>query len=291
MTDITTNTEKDEITKEAQPRTLYVVATPIGNLSDMTERGKRILSEVDFVAAEDTRISGKLLNLYGIKKPLVNYFEHNKSEMGEKIISRLLGGECCAIVTDAGTPAISDPGEELCDLCHKSGINVVPIPGCSAAISALSASGLPSRRFTFEGFLPRDKKEAGEILEECKSEKRTMIFYEAPHRLCKTLDSIYCALGDRRICLAREITKLNEEIVRTTLSEAIGIYKEKEPRGEYVIIIEGAKERVSDVFWQNMTIREHVEFYIDGGLSKMDAIKKVAKDRNVPKNDIYKEMI
>lgn len=283
--------ELENTEKEVLPKTLYVVATPIGNLSDMTERGKRILSEVDFVAAEDTRISGKLLGLYGIKKPLVNYFEHNKAEVGERIVSRLLAGESCAIVTDAGTPAISDPGEDLCRLCHEKGIQVVPVPGCSAAITALSASGMPSKRFTFEGFLPRDKKEQRELLSELESEKRTMIFYEAPHRLRKTLDVFYEAFGDREICIAREITKLNEEIVKTTLSQVIQIYSEKEPRGEYVIIIKGNTNKDSDCFWEEMDISEHVEFYISEGLSKMDAIKKVAKDRGVPKNEIYKEMI
>ncbi|MBR3996261.1 MAG: 16S rRNA (cytidine(1402)-2'-O)-methyltransferase [Clostridia bacterium] len=277
--------------KEVTEKTLYVVATPIGNLSDMTERAKRILSQVDFVAAEDTRISGKLLGLYGIRKPLVNYFEHNRTEMGEKIVSRLLSGECCAIVTDAGTPAISDPGEDLCRLCHEKGITVVPIPGCSAAITALSASGMPSRRFTFEGFLPREKKEQRELLDELQSEKRTMIFYEAPHRLKKTLDAFYQAFGDRDVCLAREITKLNEEIVKTTLDKAVEIYREKEPRGEYAIIIAGATTIKTDCFWDNMSIAEHVQFYISQGLPKMDAIKKTAKDRGVPKNDIYKEMI
>ena len=282
---------KEAAEKEALPKTLYVVATPIGNLSDMTERGKRILSEVDFVAAEDTRISGKLLNLYGIKKPIVNYFEHNKSEMGKKIVERLMAGESCAVVTDAGTPAISDPGEELCALCHKNGVKVIPIPGCSAVITALSASGMASRRFSFEGFLPRDKKEQTEILDQCKSEKRTMIFYEAPHRLRKTLEAFLSTFGNREICLAREITKLNEEIVRTTLSGAIELYAEKEPRGEYVIIIDGAKAIENESFWKALTVQTHVEFYVSQGLSKMDAIKKVAKDRGVPKNDIYKEMI
>ncbi len=277
--------------KEVIPGALYIVATPIGNLSDMTERGKRILSEVDFVAAEDTRVSGKLLALYGIKKPIVNYFEHNKSEMGEKIVARLMSGESCAVVTDAGTPAISDPGEELCALCHKNGVKVIPIPGCSAVITALSASGMCSRRFSFEGFLPRDKKEQVEILEECKNEKRTMIFYEAPHRLRKTLDVFLSTFGDREICLAREITKLNEEILKTTLSDAVKLYCEKEPRGEYVIIIDGAKATEGEFFWQGLTVQAHVEFYASQGLSKMDAIKKVAKDRGVPKNDIYKEMI
>lgn len=283
--------EFENTEKEVLPKTLYVVATPIGNLSDMTERGKRILSEVDFIAAEDTRISGKLIGLYGIKKPLVNYFEHNKAEMGERIVSRLLAGESCAIVTDAGTPAVSDPGEDLCKLCHEKGIRVVPIPGCSAAITALSASGMPSRRFTFEGFLPREKKEQKELLEELQNEKRTMIFYEAPHRLKRTLDAFLEAFGDREICMAREITKLNEEIIKTTLSEAVRIYTEKEPRGEYAIIIAGTTDVDTDCFWKCMDISEHVEFYISGGLSKMEAIKKTAKDRGVPKNEIYKEMI
>ncbi len=277
--------------RDAKGRTLYVVATPIGNLADMSERAKRILADVDFVAAEDTRISAKLLMLYGIKKPLVNYFEHNKAFMGEKVLDRLVCGESCALVTDAGTPAISDPGEDLCALCHKNGIEVVPIPGCSAAITALSASGMPSRRFTFEGFLPREKKEQAELFEELIGEKRTMIFYEAPHRLVKTLEAFLDAFGDREICLCRELTKLNEEIVRTTLSASLDSYKDKEPRGEYVIIIGGAAESAIGVFWENLTAREHAEFYIKQGLSKMDAIKKVAKDRGVPKNEIYKELL
>lgn len=277
--------------RDAKGRTLYVVATPIGNLADMSERAKRILADVDFVAAEDTRISAKLLMLYGIKKPLVNYFEHNKAFMGEKVLDRLVCGESCALVTDAGTPAISDPGEDLCALCHKNGIEVVPIPGCSAAITALSASGMPSRRFTFEGFLPREKKEQAELFEELIGEKRTMIFYEAPHRLVKTLEAFLDAFGDREICLCRELTKLNEEIVRTTLSASLDSYKDKEPRGEYVIIIGGATESAGGVFWENLTIEEHAEFYMKQGLSKMDAIKKVAKDRGVPKNEIYKELL
>lgn len=279
-----------ETTKETEKSTLYIVATPIGNLSDMTERGKKILSEVDFVAAEDTRVSGKLLSLYGIKKPIVNYFEHNKAEMGQKIVERLTGGECCAIITDAGTPAISDPGEDLAALCHESGIRVVPIPGCSAAIAALSASGMPSRRFVFQGFLPTNKQEMREILEDCKIEKYTMIFYEAPHRLCRTLDIFYSEFGDRNICICREITKLHEEIFRTTLSEAIALYNEKEPRGEYVIIIEGTGNSVPEIDL-SIPVAESVNAYIESGMSKMDAIKKVAKERGVPKNDIYREML
>lgn len=277
--------------RDALGRTLYVVATPIGNLSDMSERAKKILADVDFVAAEDTRISAKLLMLYGIKKPLVNYFEHNKAFMGEKVLDRLLCGESCALVTDAGTPAVSDPGEDLCRLCHENGITVVPVPGCSAAITALCASGMPSRRFTFEGFLPREKKEQAELFEELITEKRTMIFYEAPHRLTKTLQAFLDAFGDRELCLARELTKINEEIVRTTLAEALKLYEDKEPRGEYVLIIGGATGDVSGVFWENLSVDEHVEFYIEQGLKKMDAIKKVAKDRGVPKNDIYRELL
>ena len=277
--------------RDAAGRTLYVVATPIGNLSDMSERAKRILADVDFVAAEDTRISAKLLMLYGIKKPLVNYFEHNKAFMGEKVLDRLLCGESCALVTDAGTPAVSDPGEDLCRLCHENGISVVPIPGCSAAIAALSASGMPSKRFTFEGFLPREKKEQEELFEELITEKRTMIFYEAPHRLLKTLTAFLEGLGNRELCIARELTKINEEIIRTTLSDAVNTYKDKEPRGEYVLIIGGSAGENADVFWENLTVDEHVDFYINQGLKKMDAIKKVAKDRGVPKNDIYRELL
>ncbi len=277
--------------QEVQPGTLYVVATPIGNLADITERAKRILSEVDFVAAEDTRISGKLLTLYGIKKPFVNYFEHNKAQIGEKILERLKGSESCAIVTDAGTPAISDPGEDLCRTLIENGIKVVPIPGCSAVVTALSASGMPSRRFIFEGFLPRDKKEAEEVLADCENEKRTMVFYEAPHRLVKTLEKFRDTFGNRKICLCRELTKINEEFVNTTLDNALKMYAEKEPRGEYVIIVKGKKEENANSFWKNMTLAEHVEFYINAGMSKMDAIKKTAKDRGIPKNEVYKEMI
>lgn len=279
-----------EIEREAEKSTLYIVATPIGNLSDMTERGKKILSEVDFIAAEDTRVSGKLLSLYGIKKPIVNYFEHNKVEMGEKIAERLKSGECCALITDAGTPAISDPGEDLAALCHENNIRVVPIPGASAAVAALSASGMPSRRFVFQGFLPVDKQEMREVLEDCKIEKHTMIFYEAPHRLKRTLDTFYSAFGQRNICICREITKLHEEIFRTTLHEAISLYAEKEPRGEYVIIIEGTGNSVPEIDL-SVSVKDSVNAYIKGGMSKMDAIKKVAKERGVPKNDIYKEML
>jgi len=277
------------LANEIEKGALYVAATPIGNLSDITERAKKVLCEVDFVAAEDTRVSGLLLSKFNIKKSIVNCFEHNKREAGEKIIEELLSGKSCALVTDAGTPAISDPGTELCELAHKNGIKVIPIPGACAAISALCASGFDSRRFIFEGFLPQDNTK-DEVLTSLVNEKRTVIFYEAPHRLKKTLSEMYEALGERNICLARELTKINEEFVITTFSEALLMYDEKDPRGEYVIIV-GGKTKEEENFWEKLTIVAHVDFYIDKGLSKMDAIKACAKDRGVPKNAIYKEML
>ncbi len=270
--------------------TLYVVGTPIGNLSDISERAKQILSDVDFVCAEDTRVSGKLLNLYGIKKRLVSYHEHNKNAAGKAIVEELLGGLSGAIVTDAGMPAISDPGEDLVRLCIQNGIKVVPIPGACAFVAALAASGFDSRRFCFEGFLPTDKKEKAQVLETIKNDTRTTIFYEAPHRLVKTLSEMNCALGERRICLARELTKLNEEITVTTLTDALAMYSQKEPRGEYVIILEGAPKRSENDF-SSLTIEQHVQFYVEQGYSKMDAIKACAADRGVAKSVIYKQMI
>ena len=279
------------MSNEILPRTLYLVATPIGNLSDFTERGLKVLREVDFIAAEDTRVSGKLLSHFELKKNVINYFEHNKKEMGQKILSRLENGESCALVTDAGTPAISDPGEELVRLVEENGIKVVPIPGACAAICALCASGMDSRRFIFEGFLPNEKKERKEILEEYANEKRTVIFYEAPHHLVDTLMELYEALGDRKLSLARELTKMNEEIISTTLSEACALYREKEPRGEYVLVVGGRCFVVNDCFWDDLTEKEHVKFYEKQGLTRMDAIKACAKDRGVPKNAIYKALL
>ncbi|MBR5528003.1 MAG: 16S rRNA (cytidine(1402)-2'-O)-methyltransferase [Clostridia bacterium] len=268
---------------------LYVVATPIGNLSDITERALKVLSEVDFIAAEDTRVSGLLLSRFDIRKNIVNYFEHNKKSAGEKIIEELRSGCSCALVTDAGTPAISDPGTELCHAARCAGIKVIPVPGACAAITALCASGFDSRRFIFEGFLPQDS-EKEQVLTSLKNEKRTVIFYEAPHRLKKTLSELYEALDDRRICLCRELTKINEEFIITTLSEAIALYNEKEPRGEYVLVLGGA-EASEEVFWANLSVEQHVDFYTEKGLSKMDAIKACAKDRGVAKNVIYKQML
>ena len=272
--------------------TLYLVATPIGNLSDITERALKVMEEVDFIAAEDTRNTGKLLAFYGIQKSMVSYFEHNKRERGEIILARLKNGESCALLTDAGTPAISDPGEDLVRLCAENDVPVTSIPGCSAVVNALALSALPTGRFCFEGFLSTNKNERSARLEEIKSDRRTTVFYEAPHKLKKTLDDIMSVFGDRKIALCRELTKLNEEIIRTTLSAAISYYEENEPRGEYVLVIEGAsKEQLKEEsFFANMSVEEHLEYYIASGMSKMDATKAVAKDRGVPKSVIYKEI-
>lgn len=271
--------------------TLYLVATPIGNLADLSERARKTLSEVDFIAAEDTRNSGKLLACFGISKPLVSYFEHNKQAKGEVIVSRLLAGESCALVTDAGTPAISDPGEDLVRLCAERGVPVTSVPGACAAVNALALSGLSTGKFVFEGFLPtHDKKERAERLAELKKEKRTAILYEAPHKLRNTLEDLLEALGDRRIALCRELTKMNEEVLRCTLSEAVAVYEGRTPRGEYVLILEGSTGNVEKEFWADMSVEEHFTHHLNAGLTKMDAIKAVAKDRGVPKNEIYKQI-
>lgn len=271
---------------------LYLVATPIGNLSDITERALKVLENVDFVAAEDTRNTGKLLAYFGISKPMVSYFEHNKRERGEVILERLKNGESCALVTDAGTPAISDPGEDLVRLCAENDVIVTSIPGCCACVNALALSGLATGRFCFEGFLSTNKNSRMERLNELKSDTRTTIFYEAPHKLIKTLEDIFSVFGDRKIALCRELTKINEEIIRTTISLAIKYYEENTPRGEYVLVIEGCSESMLEksAFWTSMSISEHVEYYISQGMKKMDAIKAVAKDRGVAKNEIYKEV-
>ncbi len=275
---------------EVEKGTLYVVPTPIGNLGDLTERALTVLKNVDFVAAEDTRVSGKLLNLYGIEANFVSYHEHNKASQGEKIVERLKNGESGAIVTDAGTPAVSDPGEDLVAKCRENGVNVVPLPGACAFVTALAGSGFPSRRFCFEGFLPTDKKERSEILDGYKNEKKTVIFYEAPHRVAETAKVLLDSLGNRRVCAARELTKLNEEFFTGLLSELCDLFEKKEPRGEYVLIVEGAKD-TGTAFFAEMTVREHVAFYESQGLSRMDAIKACARDRGVPKNTIYKQLI
>ena len=280
--------EKNKVEKS----TLYLVATPIGNLADLSERAIKVLSEVDFVAAEDTRNSMRLLTHLGISKPMVSYFEHNKKERGSQIADRIEAGESCALITDAGTPAISDPGEDLVALCAKRGIRVSSIPGACAAIVALTLSGLPTGRFSFEGFLSANKSERRVSLKKLEREERTMIFHEAPHKLKATLSDMRTAFGgERRIALCRELTKLNEEAFRTTLDGAVEYYEQNDPRGEYVLVVEGAPERATGDDFSEMSVEEHVQSYIDSGMSKMDAIKAVAKDRGVPKNVIYKEFI
>ena len=269
---------------------LYLVATPIGNLADLSERAIKVLSEVDFIAAEDTRNTAKLLSYLGISKPMVSYYQHNRTERGDDICKRLLSGESCALVTDAGTPAISDPGEDLVRLCAEKGIRVTFVPGACAAIAALALSGLFTGRFAFEGFLSRAKGERRKRLNELKNDERTLIFYEAPHHLAATLDDLLEIFGDRRISLCRELTKLNEEITRTTLCEAVGYYKTNAPRGEYVLIIEGGQKQ-NDDFWVSLTPAEHVAHYMDNGMDKNSAIKAAARDRGVPKNEIYMEVI
>ena len=270
--------------------TLYLVATPIGNLADLSERALKVLREVDFIAAEDTRNTLKLLTHFEIQKPLVSYHEHNKRERGEQIARRLKAGETCALVTDAGTPAISDPGEDLVALCAAYQIPVTSVPGCCAAVTALTLSALPTRRFVFEGFLESDKKARRQQLKELATERRTFILYEAPHRLIDTLEELLVALGDRRIALCRELTKLNETVERMTISGAVAHYKENSPRGEYVLVIEGASQVVSENFWDGMTIPDHVEHYMEQGMSRMDAIKQTARDRGVGKSVVYNAM-
>lgn len=279
--------EKNKIEKGV----LYLVATPIGNMSDISERAVKVLTNVDFVAAEDTRNSGKLLSYFGIKQNYVSYHEHNKAEVGNKIVERLINGETCALVTDAGMPAISDPGEDLVRLCGENGIKVTCVTGACALTTALVLSGLSTRRFSFEGFLNGTNNEKKAFLDKIKDDDRTLIFYEAPHKLKLTLDLMFTVFGNRKITLCRELTKINEEINRTTIEEAVDLYKSKEPRGEYVLIVEGAASKTSND-WENLSIDEHIAFYVENtGISKMDAIKKVAKDRGVPKGEIYKATI
>lgn len=272
--------------------TLYLVATPIGNLADISERALKVLSEVDFVAAEDTRNSFKLLSCYGIKAELVSYHEHNKKQSGEKIVDRLILGESCALITDAGMPAISDPGEDIVALCAEKNVPVKIIPGCCAAVSALSLSGLSTTRFAFEGFLPVQKSERRKRLDALLNEERTFILYEAPHKLKNTLNDLLDTFGqDRRISLCRELTKLNEDVFRTTLKSAVEYYSENEPRGEYVLVIEGGSPAAKTDEFADLTPEEHVAYYEKLGMGRMDAIKKAAKDRGIPKSELYKQLI
>lgn len=275
--------------------TLYLCATPIGNLEDMTFRVIRILKEADLIAAEDTRNSVKLLNHFEIHTPMTSYHEYNKIEKGHKLTAMLQEGKNIALITDAGTPGISDPGEELVKMCYEAGIPVTSLPGASACITALTLSGLATRRFAFEAFLPSDKKERREVLEELKGEMRTLILYEAPHRLVKTLKELLETLGDRRVTVCRELTKKHETAWQTTLAEACGYYQEQPPKGECVLVVEGkSKEearREQREQWEQLSIEEHMERYLSQGMDRKTAMKQVAKDRGVGKREIYQALL
>ena len=275
--------------------TLYLCATPIGNLEDMTFRCIRILKEVDLIAAEDTRNSIKLLNHFDIHTPMTSYHEYNKIAKAHTLIEHLENGEDIALITDAGTPGISDPGEELVAMCQEAGITVTAVPGAAACITALTISGLSTRRFAFEAFLPTDKKERQAVLNELTEETRTMIIYEAPHRLVRTLEFLLATLGDRRIRICRELTKKHETVFATTISAAVEYYKEQEPKGECVLVIEGKsrQEQIEEERqkWEEMSIQEHMDYYMDQGIQKKEAMKMVAKDRGVGKRDIYQALL
>lgn len=275
--------------------TLFLCATPIGNLGDMTPRVVETLQNVDVIAAEDTRNSIKLLNHFDIHTPMTSYHEYNKVEKAKQLIGQLLNGQDIALITDAGTPAISDPGEVLVQMCHENGITVTSLPGPAACITALTLSGLSTRRFCFEGFLPGDKKEKRAVLEDLKQESRTMILYEAPHHLVKTLEELYEVLGERRITLCRELTKRFETVMPTTLERALEYYKTEEPRGEYVLVLEGKsleeKRQEEIASWENMSVEEHMAYYEEQGMDNKAAMKQVAKDRGVGKREIYQYLL
>lgn len=274
---------------------LYLCATPIGNLEDITFRVIRTLKEADVIAAEDTRNSIKLLNHFEIKTPLTSYHEFNKYDKAKVLVNRMLEGENVALITDAGTPGISDPGEELVKQCYETGIEVTSLPGAAACITALTLSGLSTRRFAFEAFLPNDKKEKAAILEELKTETRTIIIYEAPHRLKKTIAELYAALGNRRMTAVKELTKLHENVFVTNFEEALAYYEENEPRGEYVLVIEGKKieelKKEKEASFKEMDINEHMKLYMDKGMDKKEAMKAVAVDRGIPKREVYKMLL
>ncbi len=268
---------------------LYLVATPIGNLGDFSPRAVATLEQADFIAAEDTRVSVKLLNHFEIKKPLVSYHEHNRAAAGQAILARLLAGETCALVTDAGTPAISDPGEDLVRLCGENGVTVEAIPGCCAVVCALAVSGLPTRRFTFEGFLSANKKERRTALLKLRGEERTMVFHEAPHKLRATLADMAEILGDRPVALCRELTKLHEETVRTTLAGAVNLYQEKEPRGEYVLVVVGAQPEENAVTLEE-GVRRVLRLRADG-MKMKEAVRTVAGQAELNKNELYEAVL
>ena len=268
---------------------LYVVGTPIGNLGDFSPRAVETLESVDFIAAEDTRVTLKLLNHFGIKKEMVSYFEHNKNERGDVIISRLANGETCAICTDAGMPAISDPGEDLVKLCHENNIDVESVPGPTAFATALAISGMNTRKFTFEGFLSANKKERREELEELANEKRTMVFYEAPHKLTQMLKDMYAVFGERDIALVKEITKVHENVVRTDLKTASTMFDEEKPKGEFVVIVDGKKIEEKEISFDKAV--EEAKRLMADGMSTNAAAKEVAKITSFKKNDIYKALL
>ena len=274
---------------------LYLCATPIGNLGDITSRVLETLSQVDLIAAEDTRNSIKLLNHFQIKVPMTSYHEYNKIEKANDLIDKMRDGLNIALITDAGTPAISDPGEALVAMCHEAGIKVTSLPGPAACITALTLSGLPTRRFCFEGFLPSDKKERKTILEELVTESRTIIIYEAPHHLVRTLQDIYIVLGNRNITLCRELTKKYETVIPTSLEDALVKYEQEDPRGEYVIVIEGVslddKKKKKMDSWQEMSIEQHMAFYENDGIDHKEAMILVAKDRGISKREVYQYLV
>lgn len=275
--------------------TLYLCATPIGNLEDMTFRAVRTLKEADLIAAEDTRNSIKLLNHYEIKTPMTSYHEYNKIDKGKKLVELLLEGRNVALITDAGTPGISDPGEELVKMCYEAGVPVTSVPGAAACITALTLSGLSTRRFAFEAFLPSDKKERKEILEELAKETRTVVLYEAPHRLVRTLKELAEAMGDRKAAVCRELTKKHETAFATTLEDACSYYETSEPKGECVIVVEGkSRKAVRDearARWEELSIEAHMEQYLSAGMTKKDAMKQVAKDRGIGKREVYQALL
>ena len=274
---------------------LYLCATPIGNLEDITYRVLRTLQEVDLIAAEDTRTSIRLLNHFEIKTPMTSYHEYNKIEKAYQLVDKLREGKNIALITDAGTPGISDPGEDLVRICYEEGIEVTSLPGPAACITALTMSGLPTRRFAFEAFLPREKKERVRILEELKDETRTIILYEAPHHLVATLEELYETLGDCNITVCRELTKRYEEKRKTTLSECLTYYKDTDPRGEYVLVIEGRTfeelEAEARKSWEDMSLEEHMAVYENQGIDRKEAMKRVAKDRGISKRDVYQSLL
>ena len=280
----------EETMENPAPGKLYLVATPIGNLGDISPRAAQTLREADFIAAEDTRVTRKLLEHLSIKKPLVSYYEHNRLESGERIMRRIMSGESCALVTDAGTPGISDPGEDLVRLCSEAGIRMLAIPGPCAAVAALSLSGMQTGRFTFEGFLSTARKSRFEHLDELKTERRTMVFYEAPHKLLRTLADMLTVFGDRRIAIAREITKIYEETIRYTLSEAIGYFENTPPRGEFVLVIEGARSAPPAETGLEEAAETALGLIADG-MSSKDAVKKTAIETGVSRNELYNAVI